>query len=91
MSLIKKEFASEANILFTKLIHMREDIYKGISSIIDSHSNSLQDGISDLMQEIQDLQAKHVLIVNERDDLLQTNDMLKFEMKKLQAPQLNPD
>ena len=85
----RKDCKSEAGDLFAKLSRLREESHKTLSFIIDSHSNSIQSGINELMEEIRNLQAKLAMMTQEKDELVQTTDKLREEMRQLLTAQLS--
>ena len=76
---------SEVKDLFTKFSYLREETEKQFSAIINAHSESINNGIRDIIQEVSKLQGHVSVITNERNVLLETVANLNGEIRQLNA------
>ena len=65
-------FQSEVGHFFEKLSIWREESHRDFSNIIQFHSTTINKGISDLVQEVNNLKDDLSMITRERNDLLET-------------------
>ena len=73
----------EAKDLFEKLTSFREESNRQISSIINSHSSNINNGIGDLVEEVGSLRDELDVLRKERTVLLETVDNLNGEIRHL--------
>ena len=71
----QKIIQSEVNNLFKKFRYLRDEIQKQFSSVINSHSESINKGINELVEEVDQLKAHVSVITNEVNVLLDTLTM----------------
>ena len=83
MSSAKSDYLGEAKDLFEKLTSWKEESYEHISTIINSHSNSISTRIGSLVEEVCGLKDEVLDLKKERTVLLETIDLLKSEIRQL--------
>ena len=84
---------SEVGHFLDKLIVWREESHREFSNVLQFHSSSINKGISNLVEEVNDLQVKLSVITKERNDLLETVHNLSDDIRKrsaLSSPQAFP-
>ena len=81
----KKDCRGEARVVFEKLNSWREESNRQFSDIINSHSSSIDRGITDLVSEVSCLQDKLSVTRKERNVLLGTVANLNGEIRQLNA------
>ena len=80
-----EECQSELRYLFKRLTSWKEESQIKFSNIINSQSTIIENGISNLVEEVSDLQAQLSVITKERNNLLETVENMGGEIKSLQA------
>lgn len=83
MSFAKSDYLGEAKDLFEKLTSWKEESYEHISTIINSHSNSISTRIGSLVEEVCGLKDEVLDLKKERTVLLETIDLLNSEIRQL--------
>merc|ERR1712117_798263 len=79
------EFQSKVGNFFEQLSSRRDESYKQISDIINSHNHAIKEGISNLVKKVSDLQDELSIMRNERNILLETVENLNGEIRHLNA------
>ena len=88
----QKDCQREVKEVFEKLLSWREQSQDQFSAIINAHSSSINWGINDLVEKVDELQTELLVIRKERNVLLDTVDNLNIEIRHLSAklPNLEP-
>ena len=81
----KNDCQGEARHVFEKLALFREESNQQFYDIINSHSNSINKGINDLVAEVFDLQGELSVIKGAQNGLLEIIDNLNGEIRQLNA------
>ena len=76
---------SEVKDLFNKFRSLRDETNKQFSIIIGAHSETISNGITELVQEVSKLQTHVSVITSERNILLETIANLNGEIRMLNA------
>ena len=76
---------SDLKYLFKELNSWKEESQIKFSNIINCQSTVIENGISNLVEEVSDLQAQLSVITKERNNLLETVENMSGEIKSLQA------
>ena len=74
---------SEVKDLFNEFTSLREETHRQFSTIINTHSNSINKGINALVEEVSHLQAQVSVITHERNVLIETVANLNREIRQL--------
>ena len=88
----QKDCQREAREAFEKLCSWREQSQNQFTDIINSYSNRISRGISDLAEKVGEQQTELLVIRKERDVLLEAVNNLNVEIRHLNAkfPKSNP-
>ena len=81
----QKDCQREAREAFEKLCSWREQSQNQFTDIINSYSDRISRGISDLVEKVGEQQTELSVIRKERDVLLETVDNLNVEIRHLSA------
>ena len=81
----QREFQSKVGNFFEQLSSRRDESYKQISDIINSHNSAIKEGIGNLVKKVSDLQDELSIMRNERNVLLETVENLNGEIRHLNA------
>ena len=82
---INKEYQGELRYLFTKLNSWQEESQRQFYNVINSQSINIDKSLSNLLEEVSDLQAQLSIITRDRDNLILTVDNLRGEITRLEA------
>ena len=78
----QRDFQSKVGHFFDQLASRRDESYKQISDIINSHDSTIKEGISNLVKKVSNLQDELSIMRNERNVLLETVDHLNNEIRQ---------
>ena len=82
---INKEYQGELRYLFTKLNSWQEESQRQFYNVINSQSINIDKSLSNLLEEVSDLQAQLSIITRDRDNLILTVDNLRGEITRLEV------
>ena len=84
----ERDLQMEVNDLFKNINSWRDESQRQLSIIIDSHTNSINRAIKNVVEEVCEIKSQHSqvsAIVKERDDLQETVNNLKGYIEHLSA------
>ena len=83
--MVRKLVLTNTLVLFQKLTLWKEKSQELFSIIMNSHSTSITNGITDLVKEVCDLKDQLSVITKERNDLNEIVDNLSDEIRQLKT------